>query len=162
MALRWLGLLGVIAIGGCGSSTEPVDTRVQHGLYVLASLDGQSPLFVINRYEFGDTLTFLDVIEFDSIRVLDDTSFERHRSMTQHEIRNGHAPVVFGTGSFRLPGRFLPRDDEILLLDPTLASLIVEPGRLRHRVPVVRLACVPVFKCTVLQNRFGDAIYTRR
>ena len=168
MSLRLACFLGVVALGGCGDPTEPTGP-VRRGLYVLASIDQQPPPLVFERLDFGDTLSIFRAFDYDSIRIVDDTLFERRYSSSGYQQQPGQAPIHLGSGGSHSSGRILPRDGEIVLLEvhegflvPPPESFAIRPEGLLRRILISRAQCVTIFSCTVISNRFADALYTRR
>lgn len=173
MRLRQLCFPGVAAIGcafGCGSPTAPETGTVRPGLYVLATIDHQPPLFFTERVDYGDTLSLLSVIVFDSIRIVDDTLFQRHYALASYRQPLGGPPVSSGTSyEINAPGVILPRDEQVLLLPPAFVFpvpdpdvFVVRPEGLLRRVLRVRAQCTPLQVCTTVSRRYVDALYTRR
>lgn len=172
MQLRQLFLPAMAAIGcalGCGSPTAPDVGSVRPGLYVLAPGGQQPPLLITTRLMYGDTLTLMEAIDFDSIRILDDSTFQRHYALRQYRQRSGGAVTPTDVvGEVNGAGTVLPRDDHVLLqLLPVVFTLprpdvfSVRPGGLLRRVLIAGYQCTAL-DCTNVSNQFADALYTRR
>jgi hypothetical protein len=154
---------------GCAGSTEPAPGSVPNGLYVLATID-QHPLpQVTERQDSGDSLSTLRVVAFDSIRIVNDTLFERSTSDTFYVQRSGQSPLVESAYTISLSGLVLPRDGEIVLSYspiygpvPAPQRFAIRPEGLIQRIEVTRFRCSGSPICTIVSDRFVDALYTRR
>ncbi len=115
--LRTAGAVAVAA-AACGGDrlSGPADPRVQPGLYVLESLGGQPAPYVFERAVYGDTAVVTLGLAFDSVRVLNDTTFERHFRRELVVSRPGIPPIVEGVEQVRFGGLILDRGDEIKLV----------------------------------------------
>lgn len=167
--LAYVGIMAVACVG-CAGSTEPAAGSVPRGLYVLATIDQTPPPLVTDRGDSGDSLSTLRVIDFDSIRIVNDTLFERSTSISVYIQRSGQVPpLAVANSTLNLPGMILARDGEIVLSYfpvsvplPAPERFAVRPEGLIRRIEVMRLQCPSTLTCTIVLDRFADALYTRR
>jgi hypothetical protein len=98
-----------------GEVAGPPGPPVQPGLYILTDIGAVPAPYVYERSVYSDgslvTLSFV----FDSIRIVNDSTFERHFRRELIVTRPAIPPIVESADEFRFTGLILDRDDEIKL-----------------------------------------------
>lgn len=165
----WVLSLMALECAGCGSPTAPASGSITPGLYVLATAEHQPPLLITTRLDYGDTLALMEAIDFDSIQIVDDSTFRRHYALRQYRQRSGGAVTSSEVvGEVNGSGTVLPRDDQVLLQLLTFVLPFPRPDVFSVRASgLLRRVLISGYQCTALDcvnvsNAFVDALYTRR
>jgi len=170
----WPGLLAAatgLAACSAGIPTEPAPTLVEPGLYVLTEIGGAPAPHVIERSDYGDTMTVTLSFAFDSIRILDESTFTRHFRRELILSRPPAAPILEDFDEFGFGGLILRRDGEVKLTVRTgflpgghdLAYLsLSESGAELQRQTVVREFSCTANRCDLLREERVTVRYARR
>lgn len=107
----------LLAGWACGSAevAGPADPPIQPGLYILSDIDSVGAPFNYDRSVYGDSVTVTIRFAFDSIRIVNDTTFERHFRREVVVSRPTIPPILQSADEFRFTGLILDRGDEIKL-----------------------------------------------
>jgi len=84
-------------------------------LYVLSDIGAVAAPYVYERAQYGDTATVTLGFAFDSVRIVDDTTFQRHFRREIVVTRSTIPPIVQSSEEFTFGGLILAREDEIKL-----------------------------------------------
>jgi hypothetical protein len=113
----WWSAATLAATGACGAESPvgPDGPPVQAGLYVLSDLGGASAPYVFERAVYGDTAVVTLTFAFDSVRIVNDSTFERH-FRREYVVTRPHVPaIVQASEEFVFGGLILDRGDEVKL-----------------------------------------------
>jgi hypothetical protein len=110
-------IAALLGCWGCDSShlAGPAGPPVQPGLYILTDIGSVPAPYAYERAVYGDTAVVTWRFAFDSIRIVTDTTFERHFRREVVVTRPTIPPIVQGADEFRYTGLILDRGDEIKL-----------------------------------------------
>ena len=164
---RPLPALAILALASvaCSGPTEPVAAMLEPGRYVLSTIDGAPPPFLLTRLEREDQATMLTATSFDTITVIDNSTARHHvRRATLEQLGNA-TPVEIAFDEINVVTRMLFRDDEIVLVaafDEGPTYLVPRDGGLIQRVQLLHGRCAAAGGCVTLSNRIVDARYVRR
>ncbi|MGQ0704229.1 MAG: hypothetical protein ACT4PM_13980 [Gemmatimonadales bacterium] len=106
-----------LAATACGAEapTGPALPRLTPGFYVLEEIGGVPAPYVYERVRYGDTLIATLQFAFDSVQILNDTTFTRHYRRELLVERPPVPPFVQGTEEFSFSGIILDREEEVKL-----------------------------------------------
>ncbi len=157
-------MIAVVSIA-CSGPTEPVAAMLEPGRYVLTTIDGAPPPFVLTRLEREGQATVLTTTSFDTITVIDDSTARHHARHATLEQLGTATPVEVAAKEINVVKRMLFRDDEIVLVaafDEGPTYLVPRDGGLIQRVRLLDGRCAAAGGCLTLSNRIVDARYVRR
>ncbi len=161
----WAAAVIALATVGCSEPVEPVAAMLEPGRYVLSTIDGAPPPFLLTWLEREGQATVLTATSYDTITVIDDSTARQHvRQATQEQIGNA-APVEVAASEIDAVKRMLRRDDEIVLVAFGAEGpiyLVPRDGDLIRRVQIIQARCSATGACSTLSNRIVEARYVRR
>jgi hypothetical protein len=144
----------LLACSACGSGevAGPAGPPIQPGLYILTDIGSAPAPYTYERSVQTDgsvmTLSFV----FDSVRILTDTTFERHFRRELVVSRPAIPPILESADEFRFTGLILDRDDEIKL---TVRSGLLPGGHdlayftpVEHGTALVRQMTTRQYTCS--------------
>ena len=111
-------LAATCAVAAAACSAEPAAPtlpRLTPGLYVLEDIGGVPAPLVYERLRYEDTLIVRLEFAFDSVQILNDTSFTRHFRRELVIERPPVPPFVQDAEEFSFGGIILDREDEVKL-----------------------------------------------
>lgn len=149
----------------------PAGPPIQPGLYILSDIGSVGAPYTFERsvHEDGSVATLSFV--FDSIRIVNDSTFERHFRRELVVSRPAIPPIVESADEFRFTGLILDRDDEIKL---TVRSGSLPGGHelayftpVEHGTGLVRQVTTRQFTCsgalcTLVREERVRASYARQ
>lgn len=163
----------LLACCACGSAevAGPLGPKVQPGLYILSDIDSVGAPFDYDRSVYGDTAIVTQRFAFDSIRIVNDTTFERH-FRREVVVTRPHIPqIVQNSDEFRFTGLILDRGEEIKLTVRSgflpgghdLAYLTpVDGGTGMVRLIITRESACDAVRCETLRESRVRASYARQ
>ena len=144
---------------------------MQTGLYILSDIASVGAPYTYERAIYGDTAIVTLGFAFDSIRIVNDSTFERHFRREVVVTRPTIPPIVESSEEFRFSGLILNRGDEIKL---TVRSGLLPGGHelayltpvdggtgLTRQVTTKQYACAGNF-CEVTRQERVRASYARQ
>ena len=158
------------ALAGCGGAeaTGPSLPSLRPGRYVLETVGGEPAPFVYYRVDYADTLAITFSFAFDTIRIVNDTDFNRHFRREVQELRPGLPTAVVDAEEFDYSGIILDRGDEVKLTTRTgspggtpIAYFAPRDTALARHTQIIRYLCGQV-SCSIVFDRRVDAWYARR
>lgn len=112
----WLVALVILATA-CGQATEASrSSGLQPGRYALTTIDGAPLPFELSRNAEGRYVVS-QLIGFDTITVLDDSTARQHLQTTTLSATDG-TPDAISVQETSVVRRILARDDEFVLIGP--------------------------------------------
>ncbi len=173
--MRARGGLGstLLVAWACGgdSPAEPAGPPIQPGLYVLSELGMAPAPWVYERALYADTAIVTLTFAFDSVRILDDTTFARHLRREYVVSRPTLPPIVQAAEDFSFGGLILDRGEEIKLTVRSgplpgghdLAYFTpVDQGTALTRTVRTRQYSCEGFRCQLLSEQRVRARYARQ
>lgn len=139
---------------GCDSNdvAGPAGPPIQPGLYILSDIGSVPAPYTYERLVHADGSVMTQSFVFDSVRILNDSTFERHFRREVVVSRPAIPPIVESADEFRFTGLILDRDDEIKL---TVRSGLLPGGHdlayftpVEHGTALVRQMTTRQYTCS--------------
>ena len=165
-AVRLLGCVAASGLAGCGSAIGPSGPTIASGQYVLTDIDGKPAPFILIEAERADSSTITQLIRFDTLVVINDTSGRRHfKTATLRQLPGG-PPEEVGSTDADIKVLLVPRENEIAVVSPDAFGFqpvyFAPRGRdLIQQVEAGHARCTPA-GCTTLFSGIVEARYVRR